>query len=95
MSEMSEMGKVFQNHMEKELEIKTLFGSIERGFENDFENGNLKFAMPQGLVSSLKNKNSTTKRDHKIHNRGVLSQLHCGFLSKTRDRIDSRRRETS
>lgn len=36
----------------KEMEIKTLFGSIEEGFENDFESRNFKFFSPGGMVRS-------------------------------------------
>ena len=53
MSEVYDMENPFQNHIEKEIEIKTLFGSLARGFENDFEKRNLKFAVPEGLVSTF------------------------------------------
>ena len=50
-----------QKENQEQLEIKTLLGTVEDNFENDFEKQNLKFNWPQGLVCFKQKQNSNLK----------------------------------
>ena len=61
------MNTIINNNLNKnEIEIVTLFGSDEAGFENDLEKQNFKFKFPEGLVCSNKNKILIFKKNLRI-----------------------------